>query len=157
MSTWTSPKIACTGCCLCLRNTGRHTRKRMSRRRFCFRVLRARRSRSGIVKLTLWILCGITSGAESLRLATMEQIGRADVCSSDLSATVLFSGAASQALSERNSQTHIVDFVRDYIRRGIVEAGYDGTDEPTYQHRPVLDFSNAQTAEERWLDRKSVV
>jgi hypothetical protein len=71
------------------------------------------------------------------------------------SATVLFSGAASQALSERNSQTHIVDFVRDYIRRGIVEAGYDGTDEPTYQHRPVLDFSNAPTPEDRWLVREA--
>src|ERR1022692_3500526 len=72
-----------------------------------------------------------------------------------VSATVLFSGAASQALSERNNQTHIVDFVRDYIRRGILEAGYDGTDEPTYEHRPVLDFSNAQTAEERWLVRQA--
>lgn len=72
-----------------------------------------------------------------------------------VSATVLFSGSASQALWERNSQTHIVDFVRDYMRRGIVEAGYDGADEPTYQHRPLLDFSNAQTPEQRWLVREA--
>jgi hypothetical protein len=73
-----------------------------------------------------------------------------------VTATVLFSGAASQALSERNNQTHIVDFVRDYISRGILEPGYDGTDEPTYLHRPVLDFSNAHTSEDRWLVRAAV-
>jgi hypothetical protein len=72
-----------------------------------------------------------------------------------LSATVLFSGAVSQALADRNSQTHIVEFVRDYIRRGVIEAGYDGTDEPTYEHRPLLDFSTAQTAEDRWLVREA--
>lgn len=72
-----------------------------------------------------------------------------------VSATILFSGAVSQALAERNSQTHIVDFVRDYIRRGIIEAGYDGTDEPTYQHRPLFDFSDAHTAEDRWLLREA--
>jgi hypothetical protein len=70
-----------------------------------------------------------------------------------VSATILFSGAVSQALAERN--THIVDFVRDYIRRGIIEAGYDGADEPTYQHRPLLDVSNAPTAEDRWLVREA--
>lgn len=72
-----------------------------------------------------------------------------------VSATVLFSGAVSQALAERNSQTHIVEFVEDYMRRGIIEAGYDGTDEPTYQHRPILDFSIAHTSEDRWLVREA--
>jgi hypothetical protein len=72
-----------------------------------------------------------------------------------VSAMVLFSGSASQALAERNGQTHIVDYVRDYIRRGIIQAGYDGADEPTYQHRPVLDFSNAPTPQDRWLVRQA--
>ena len=40
---------------------------------------------------------------------------------SHLSATVLLSGAASQALQGRNAQTHILDFVKDYIRRGVIE------------------------------------
>jgi hypothetical protein len=70
-----------------------------------------------------------------------------------ISATILFSGAVSQALADRNAQTHIVDFVREYIRRGIIEPGYDGSDEPTYKNRPLLDFSNAQTSEDRWLVR----
>ncbi len=71
-----------------------------------------------------------------------------------VSATVLFSGAISQALQQRNSQTHIRDFVRDYIHRGIIEAGYDGTDEPTYQNRPVLDFANVSSPQERWRLRQ---
>ena len=88
-------------------------------------------------------------------LPMLEKYGKAHP-EAHVSAMVLFSGAVSQALADRNPQTHIVDFVRDYIRRGIVEPGYDGTDEPTYQHRPVLDFSNAKTPEDRWLVRQAV-
>lgn len=73
-----------------------------------------------------------------------------------VSATILFSGAASKALQERNSQTHIVDFVKDYIRRGVIEPGYDGTDEPTYDVRPTLHLSLQQSPEERWKNRQAV-
>jgi hypothetical protein len=71
-------------------------------------------------------------------------------------ATILFSGAASQALMERNTRTHIQDFVLDYARRGVVELGYDGADEPTYKQRPVLDLFGGKTAEDRWLARSEV-
>ncbi len=70
-----------------------------------------------------------------------------------VSAAVLFSGAASQALAERNAQTHIVDFVRGYVERGVIEAGYDGTDEPTYVNRPTVDFTQTSTPQDRWLVR----
>ncbi|MDQ2841894.1 MAG: hypothetical protein M3Y72_12830 [Acidobacteriota bacterium] len=73
----------------------------------------------------------------------------------NVSATVLFSGAVSEALAKQNAQTHIVDFVRDFIRRGIIEPGYDGTDEPTYQTRPLLDFSKANSSEDRWQLRQA--
>ena len=73
-----------------------------------------------------------------------------------LSATVLFSGAVSKALQERNAQTHILDFVKDYIHRGVIQAGYDGTDEPTYQMRPTLEFSGQESPEVRWKMRQSV-
>jgi len=73
-----------------------------------------------------------------------------------LSATVLFSGAVGEALQERNAQTHILDFVKDYIRRGVIAAGYDGMDEPTYQRRPTLEFSGQELPEERWNMRQSV-
>jgi hypothetical protein len=73
-----------------------------------------------------------------------------------VSATVLFSGASSDALAQRNSETHIVDFVKGYIQRGVIEVGYDGADEPTYRTRPMLDFSNAKTADDRWMVRSAV-
>src|SRR6266851_1310745 len=73
-----------------------------------------------------------------------------------LSATILFSGAVSRALQERNGQTHVLDFVMDYIRRGVIQAGYDGTHEPTYEHRPTLEFTEKQTPEERWQLRQKI-
>ena len=73
-----------------------------------------------------------------------------------VSATVLFSGAVSQALEQRNAQTHVLDFVKDYISRGVIEAGYDGTDEPTYDQRPLLKFSMDQSPQERWQMRQQV-
>jgi hypothetical protein len=68
-------------------------------------------------------------------------------------ATVLFSGAFSEALVARNSKTGIKDFVQDFARRGIIELGYDGTDEPTYARRPRPNFVGPKTAQERWLAR----
>jgi len=70
-----------------------------------------------------------------------------------VSATILFSGAISKALDDRNAKTGIKDFVLDYVHRGVIELGYDGTDEPTYKKRPEPDLSNTKTADERWLAR----
>ena len=71
-----------------------------------------------------------------------------------VSAVVFFSGASSDALAQRNGQTHIVDFVKEYIQRGVIEAGYDGEDEPTFQNRPMVDFEKAKSVEDRWLVRE---
>jgi hypothetical protein len=73
---------------------------------------------------------------------------------SAITATILFSGAVSQALLDRNPQTHILDFVKDYVRRGVIEVGYDGTDEPTYKNRPMIEFK-VDSPEARWLARAS--
>jgi hypothetical protein len=71
-----------------------------------------------------------------------------------VSAVVFFSGASSDALAQRNAQTHIVDFVKDYIQRGVIEAAYDGSDEPTYENRPEVNFSTAKGVEDRWMVRE---
>ena len=89
------------------------------------------------------------------RLLPMIERYRKEHPAAHVSATVLFSGAISEALAQRNGKTHIVDFVQDYIHRGVVEPGYDSTDEPTYKHRPASDFSKTKTAEERWALRVS--
>jgi hypothetical protein len=70
-----------------------------------------------------------------------------------VAATILFSGAVSSALAERNAQTGIKDFVLDYVRRGVIEVGYDGSDEPTYDQRPLADLTNASSPDQRWLAR----
>jgi hypothetical protein len=69
------------------------------------------------------------------------------------SVTMFFSGAMSQTLAERNAKTGIKDLVLDASRRGLVEIGYDGTDEPTYSSHPLPQTANAKTPEERWLAR----
>lgn len=75
---------------------------------------------------------------------------------SHASAVVMFSGASSQALQARNAQTHILDFVKDYVRRGVIEAGYDGTDEPTYERRPTVNILGEASPEARWKKRQLV-
>ena len=92
------------------------------------------------------------------RIATMLDRYRKAHPEAAVSATILVSGAMSQALEERNDQTGIKNFLqglaqRDLVQRGLVELGYDGTDEPTYARRPVPDFSKAKTSAERWLAR----
>jgi hypothetical protein len=69
---------------------------------------------------------------------------------SQVSATVLFSGALSQALAERNAKTRIKDYVLEAARRGVIEIGYDGTDEPTYSSRPLVNLGNIGSPEDRW-------
>ncbi len=73
-----------------------------------------------------------------------------------VSATILFSGASSLALEKRNAETGIKDFILRYKKRGIIEIGYDGADEPTYTNRPMLPSTlNDQGSNERWLGRAS--
>ena len=72
-----------------------------------------------------------------------------------LAANVYFSGAVSDAMSQHNAQDHLLDFVRGFVQRGAVLPGYDGSEEPTYEHRPMLDFSGTKNAEDRWLARMS--
>lgn len=73
-----------------------------------------------------------------------------------VSATILFSGASSEALEKRNAETGIKDFVLRYKKRGIIEIGYDGTDEPTYTNRPMVPNTlNGEGSSERWLGRES--
>src|ERR1700733_6797625 len=73
------------------------------------------------------------------------------------SATIFLSGAMSADLEQRNSETHLLDLVRGSVKRGVIEAGYDGSLEPGDKHHPLVDFSKAKTPEERWLQRVAFV
>ena len=90
------------------------------------------------------------------RLLPMLEALRKQHPESHVTATLLFSGAVSQALMDRNAQTGIKDYLLGYVRRGVVEVGYDGTDEPTYENRPKIQFSGVVPADTRWLERSAV-
>jgi hypothetical protein len=83
-------------------------------------------------------------------LASLEKYRKADP---GLTATLYLSGAMSDALAQHNDRDHLLDFVRGYIAQGAVRPAYDGTEEPTYERRPMLNFSGAKDAEDRWLIR----
>jgi hypothetical protein len=64
-----------------------------------------------------------------------------------------FSGTFTDALVARNNANHLLDAVRSAARQGIIEIGYDGTEEPTFLTRPRPNFRRAKTGEQRWLAR----
>jgi len=70
-----------------------------------------------------------------------------------VSATILFSGAVSHALDQSNARTHIKDFILGYKKRGVIEIGYDGTDEPTYENRAMFKLAPEADYEARWKTR----
>lgn len=59
-------------------------------------------------------------------------------------------------MAERNAKTGVKDLVLDASRRGIVEVGYDGSDEPTYSFRPVRKLVTSKDPVDRWSSRGDV-
>jgi len=66
---------------------------------------------------------------------------------------LLFSGTTSDALQSRDLGDHMLTAVREAARSGLVEAGYDGSQEPTFLTWPRPNFRGAKTGEQRWLAR----
>jgi len=66
---------------------------------------------------------------------------------------VQFNGIVADRLGAENYSTRTVDTIKDYVRRGLVEIGYDGTEEPTFLARPRPNLRGADTPEKRWLAR----
>ncbi len=64
-----------------------------------------------------------------------------------------FNGVVADALAVENYGNHLVDNVKEQVRRGLVEVGYDGTEEPTFVARPRPNLRGADTPEKRWLAR----
>jgi hypothetical protein len=69
---------------------------------------------------------------------------------SGISALFQFSGTVSQLLDEENAGLHLVDRLKDYSRRNLVDIGYTGEDEPSYLYRPKPNLLLAETPEARW-------
>jgi len=106
-------------------------------------------------KITDHVNMDITE-ARLRRLLPMIEQYRKENPQAHVTATIFFTGAVSRALAARNAKTHIEDFVLKYKKMGVIEIGYDGNDEPTYDHRPMIDESiEGKTLQERWLERAS--
>ncbi len=67
-----------------------------------------------------------------------------------ISALLQFSGTVSQVLDEENSGLHLVDRIKDFEKRGLVDVGYTGEEEPSYLYRPKPNLLAADTPEARW-------
>jgi len=69
---------------------------------------------------------------------------------SGISALFQFSGTVSQLLDQGNAGLHLVDRLKDYSRRNLVDIGYTGEEEPSYLYRPKPNLLLAETPEARW-------
>jgi hypothetical protein len=61
-----------------------------------------------------------------------------------------FSGAVSQILAEQDPTQHEVQQLRDAAKKGLIDIGYTGEEEPSYLYRPRADLIMADTEEKRW-------
>lgn len=62
-----------------------------------------------------------------------------------------FSGSMSQLFLEYNDSLHVVDKIKEASKRGLIDIGYTGEEEPSYLYRPRPDLISADTPEKRWI------
>jgi hypothetical protein len=72
---------------------------------------------------------------------------------SGISALLQFSGTVSEVMAEENAGVHLVDKVKEYAGRGLVDIGYTGEEEPSYLYRPKPSALHIDTPEQRWTAR----
>lgn len=85
-------------------------------------------------------------------LALVERF-RTEFPQSRISLSFQFSGTVSDLLMQRNRANHLRDAVLEAQRKQLVEAAYDGYEEPTPLTRPRPNFRFAKTPEQRWRAR----
>lgn len=91
------------------------------------------------------------NNARIQRLIPLLDSLRAKYPDSGISSLLEFSGSMSQVFFEQNGSQHVVDKVKEAARRGSVEIGYTGEEEPSYLYRPKPDLLSAYTPEKRWI------
>src|SRR5579863_4219636 len=70
------------------------------------------------------------------RLLPLLEKLRAKYPNSGISSLFEFSGSMSQVFLEQNEGMHLVDQIKDASKRGLIDIGYTGEDEPSYLYRP---------------------
>ncbi len=83
-----------------------------------------------------------------LRLAPMLEELAADNPEAHLVWNLELQGADARTVAERNSETHIVDMLREHARNGLIHFGYHAHHDPTYVNRPQNDLVETSS----WLE-----
>ncbi|MDG1950190.1 MAG: hypothetical protein P8J32_05265, partial [bacterium] len=65
--------------------------------------------------------------------------------------TIEFQGADAQTITERNSETGLVDYLLSLNEQGFIEFGYHAHHEPTYNNRPQKDLSSNPNFEDVYV------
>jgi len=65
-------------------------------------------------------------------------------------ASFQFYGADSEVFAKHNVENQIVDFIKGFSERGVLELGYHAWHEPTYKNRPSYNVDPNASPEERW-------
>jgi hypothetical protein len=84
------------------------------------------------------------------RLIPLLERLRAKYPNSGVACLFEFSGAISQVFLEYNPSQHGVDKIKEAAKKGLIDIGYTGEEEPSYLYRPRPDFISAETPEQRW-------
>jgi hypothetical protein len=84
------------------------------------------------------------------RIIGMLEKYRGRTPSAGIGATLLFSGAMSEELEKHNQ---LLDLLKTSLRSGLIQAGYDGSAEPTFFRHPALDTTGGATPEDHWNAR----
>ena len=81
---------------------------------------------------------------------------KAQYPSGDVKATIYVNGAVSEVLLQRNAQTGVRDLLLAAAKKGLIEIGYDGTNEPRSSDEPLVDYRSVHTPMEGHLARQAV-
>src|ERR1700736_212424 len=81
---------------------------------------------------------------------------KAQYPSSNVKATVYVNGAVSEGLLQRNAQTGVRDLLLAAAKKGLIEIGYDGANEPRPADEPLIDYRSVHTPMEGHLARQAV-
>ena len=85
-------------------------------------------------------------------IANLDRIGRANPGVTP-SCVFLVSGASSEMFQQRDDAAKYLTTLKEGVRRGVWEIGYDGENEPTHLVRPQPNFRGAKTGDDRWMAR----
>jgi hypothetical protein len=88
------------------------------------------------------------------RLVPLVEQYRSSYPQSDMSVLVEFSGSMTDVFTEHEAEG-LATGVKEAARKGLIELGYTGEEEPSYLYRPRPDVQENDPPEKRWVEQES--